>query len=1338
MTELSSHLEILTTLSTKRPLKFLIDSGAEVSIIKLSCLRDEQRVDPTAGVRLTSLSGNKIFSVGTTSGKLIVCIDNEYFHIPHNFVVTNACKDLLYDGILGYDFLNHYDSRVDYKMGNLELIVSGDDESPIIPSRVFILKRMLHPTFGIRYTIKSPTIDRQNINLSSTIDRQNINLSPTIDRQNINLSPTIDRQNTNLSPTIDRQNINLSPTIDRQNINLSHTIDRQNKNGNNKLDINIKTIFALNTTNTIEIPSRAEIVLGIPTDEIYEKFYPKTEVLPSLYVGNVITRPENNVEYIPILNSSEETITLSFDDIKKINTFKLNEYNVIKLNTDRDPINDRLKKLEETLDLKHCNKEEKTSILKICREHNDLFHLEGDYLTYTDDVTHSIRTDDKLPPIHVKPYRLPETQRAEINDQIEKMLDNNIISPSKSPWNAPILLVPKKADKEGNKKWRLVVDFRKLNDITVGDAYPLPNITDILDQIGKAKYFTTLDLANGFHQIPMSEGDKEKTAFSSPYGHYHYNRMPFGLKGAPATFQRLMNVVLTGLQGLHCFVYLDDVVIYGYNLKNHNEKLIEIFKRLRSANLKLQPDKCNFLKTEITYLGHVVNEDGVKPNPLKIEAVKDFPQPKNAKGIKSFLGLVGYYRRFIPDMAKIAKPLTTLLKKDVKFNWCCFCDEAFKILKSKLISPPILTYPEFDKEFIVTSDASDYAIGAVLSQGEVGKDRPICYVSRALNPAETRYATIEKELLGIVYAVEQFRPYIYGRKFTIYTDHKPLKWLMNLNNPTSRLFRWKIRLEEFDYEVKYKPGKINTNADALSRSPVETAKVNIMTRSQTQALQSNDTNPDDIPESANDLSENDEAELHIHHDSLLHLKGKKQKIFLLPIIKSEMETAIKDIFPNIQLDIGKINIENTKSCEFVICKIYLPIRNSEDIQQNLKILLEIQNHCKNKYREINVSLPYLENNILSEIKKHIIKIFDQKQLINIFISKIKTITCEAEKQEIMNIFHNSPVGGHQGVTRTLKRIKTMYHWDTMNNDVALFVKNCASCQTNKLTSNPKIPMKITTTSSKPFEKVYLDIVGPLPLSHLHNKYILTFQDDLTKFSCGIPVQNAEAKTIAEAFVTEIICKHGIPETLLTDQGSNFLSEMFSEMCKLLKIRKLQTTPYHPQTNGALERSHRTLAEFLRHYVDRDPHSWDTWIPYATFVYNTTSHTSTNFTPHELLYGFPAILPTSLMGKPTINYNYDNYCNELKLRLQHSHQMARENLINKKSTSKKYYDKNTKTKRFHVGQKVLMKNQARQNKFAPLWTGPYTIIQLDSEENTTIKVNNRSKKMHNNNLKIFSE
>ncbi|XP_036142872.1 uncharacterized protein LOC118645594 [Monomorium pharaonis] len=422
----------------------------------------------------------------------------------------------------------------------------------------------------------------------------------------------------------------------------------------------------------------------------------------------------------------------------------------------------------------HLNPEERKALNRICNEYQDIFHLNGEPLTCTSTVKHEISTRADAAPVNVRPYRLPAKHKEEVSTQIKEMLKNSIIRTSTSQWNAPLLVVSKKADSTGKLRLQIVIDFRKLNDLTIGDSFPLPNIDEILDQLGNAKYFTTLDLASGYHQIPMAEHDKPKTAFSTPYGHYEYNRMPFGLKNAPATFQRLMNSVLTGMQGLRCLVYLDDIVIYGSSLKEHNKRLEEVLLRLREANLKLQPDKCEFLQKEVNYLGHIISKDGIAPDPGKLQAIKDFPEPRKVKDIQSFIGLAGYYRKFISDFSKIAKPMTKLIKKTEKFVWTTEQQIAFDTLKEKLMTASVLQYPDFTKEFNVTTDASDYAIGAVLSRGPVGSDRPIAYTSRVLNRAEQNYSTTEKELLAIVWAVKHFRPYVYGVKFKIVTDHKPL------------------------------------------------------------------------------------------------------------------------------------------------------------------------------------------------------------------------------------------------------------------------------------------------------------------------------------------------------------------------------------------------------------------------------------------------------------------------------------------------------------------------------------------------------------------------------------
>lgn len=318
--------------------------------------------------------------------------------------------------------------------------------------------------------------------------------------------------------------------------------------------------------------------------------------------------------------------------------------------------------------LDHLDILEKNSVIDIVVRHSDRFYIPGEYLGKTNVINHTIITTDETP-VHIKQYRFPPVHREEINKQVSELLQKDIVIPSTSPYNSPVWIVPKKADSLGNKKWRMVMDYRRLNEKTTGDAYPLPNISDILDQLGGAKYFSVLDLASGFHQIPMDPKDAHKSAFSTPYGHYQFSRMPFGLRNAPATFQRLMDNVLSGLQGIELLVYMDDIVIYASSLREHDIKIDKLMKRLREANLTLQPDKCEFLRHEVAYLGHIITDDGVRPDPQKIVAVKTFPIPRSLKSVRQFLSLAGYYRRFIAGFSEIAKPLSDLLKKNGNFCW---------------------------------------------------------------------------------------------------------------------------------------------------------------------------------------------------------------------------------------------------------------------------------------------------------------------------------------------------------------------------------------------------------------------------------------------------------------------------------------------------------------------------------------------------------------------------------------------------------------------------------------------------------------------------------------------
>ena len=396
---------------------------------------------------------------------------------------------------------------------------------------------------------------------------------------------------------------------------------------------------------------------------------------------------------------------------------------------------------------------------------------------------------------------------------VEEMLDQGVIQPSSSPWASPIVLVKKK---DGGM--RFCVDYRRLNHVTKLDEFPLPRIDDTLDLLAGARYFTTLDLASGYWQVAMDPASQEKTAFTTYSGLYEFRNMPFGLVNAPATFQCLMEVVLTGLARGSCYVYLDDVLVLGKTLEEHNTNLTKVFSRIRGAGLRLKPKKCDFAQESAVYLGHVVSAEGIQTDPEKLRAVNRYPTPTDVKSLRSFLGLASYYRRFVPGFSKIAAPLNALTRKDVAYVWT---QQAFERLKELLTSAPLLKYPDFKKSFILETDASGEGLGAVLAQRqEDGSVKPIAYASRSLQKHEKNYGITELEGLGVVWAAKHFRPYLYGHHCAVFTDHEALKSLLNTPQPSGKLARWGMALQELNLTIEHRSGKHNANADALSRYPL--------------------------------------------------------------------------------------------------------------------------------------------------------------------------------------------------------------------------------------------------------------------------------------------------------------------------------------------------------------------------------------------------------------------------------------------------------------------------------------------------------------------------------------
>ena len=383
-----------------------------------------------------------------------------------------------------------------------------------------------------------------------------------------------------------------------------------------------------------------------------------------------------------------------------------------------------------------------------------------------------------------------------------------------SVWASPMVLVRKK---DGGL--RVCVDYRRLNSVSQADAYPMPRIDELIDRLGKARYISTMDLSRGYWQVPVETASRDKTAFATPRGLFQFRVMPFGLHGAPATFQRLMDRVINGLDDFAA-AYLDDLIIYSATWKEHLAQLRVVMERLRAAGLTAKPPKCQLGMSRCTYLGHVVGNGLVCPEPSKIQSVETFPTPANKKQVRRFLGLTGYYRKFIPDYAKIAAPLTDLTRKNKpnQVLWTAECDMAFQELKSILCSSPVLASPDFTRSFILQTDASERGVGAVLSQCDGdGQEHPIAYFSRKLLPREEHYSTIEKECLAIKLGVQAFRVYLLGRPFLIQTDHRALEWLDRLKDNNHRLTRWSLALQPYQFTVTYRAGKANSNADALSR-----------------------------------------------------------------------------------------------------------------------------------------------------------------------------------------------------------------------------------------------------------------------------------------------------------------------------------------------------------------------------------------------------------------------------------------------------------------------------------------------------------------------------------------
>lgn len=904
------------------------------------------------------------------------------------------------------------------------------------------------------------------------------------------------------------------------------------------------------------------------------------------------------------------------------------------------------------------SKEELLKAQQLLQQYSDIFANTEEDLGRTNLVKHTIDTSDKGP-LRQPPRRIPVACEKQVEKMIKDMKDSNVIEPSFSPWCSPVVLVKKK-----DGSLRFCVDYRKLNDITKKDSYPLPRIDDTLDMLSGMQWFTTLDLKSGYWQVELDQKDKEKTAFSTGKGLWQFNVMPFGLCNAPATFERLMEIVLAGLIGEACLVYLDDVIIVGKDFESHNKNLLQVLNKIKAANLRLSPKKCSFFKKEVKYLGHIVSSKGIQTDPDKIKAIEDWPKMQNKKEVRSFLGLCSYYRRFIKNFSDIAKPLNRLTEEKSQFIWNKECEAAFKELKRRLCNTPILGYPDTTNEFIVDTDASNCGIGGVLSQRKGQQEIVIAYFSKSLSKPERNYCVTRKELLAVVKTLKHFRKYLLGRKFHLRIDHAALKWLLNFKEPEGQVARWIEQLQEYDFTTEHRSGKIHGNADALSRRPcLENCKY--CTRQE----------------------ERETSLVKVLRTDNLGTEWSNEEMKLA----QQEDNDIRPILNWLKAGTSKPQWSDVASLS-PATKSYWAQWDSLTIYNDLL--------CR-KWENTR------GNN-----------------------SHLQLIVPKSRVPNVLKMFHDGTSGGHLGVKRTLMKVRERFYWNHCRDDVEDWCRKCTSCAAVKgPRTRSKGALKLYNVGA-PWERIALDVAGPFPVTENGNRYFLVVMDYFTKWPEVFAIPNQEATTVAEKLVNEVFCRFGVPLEIHSDQGRNFESQVFQETCRILGINKTRTTPYHPQSDGMVERFNQTLEKHLAKVVDSHQKDWDKYIPLFLLSYRTAVHESAGVTPAYATFGRELRLPADLLtGRPPdITTEITEYVNDLRNRMTDIYDQIRTSELQASTRMKTRYDRKARSSVFEEGSKVWLHNPVRRKgkspKLQPDWDGPYTVVTKINDMTYRIQKNPR--------------
>ena len=865
----------------------------------------------------------------------------------------------------------------------------------------------------------------------------------------------------------------------------------------------------------------------------------------------------------------------------------------------------------------------------------------------------------------------------------------------------------KKGDaKDGEQEYRMCVDYKEVvNPMTVKDRYPMPNLDSAICNFHGVAFFSVFDVSQGFHQIPMAKNSMEITAFRTHIGLFEFTRMPFGLANAPSTFQRLMDTILAGLIDSICRVYMDDVVVFTYwmggetqTIRMHLHHCDIVLARFRRVHLKLKRDKLKLLQETVTYIGFELTRSGIRPTNNKIEAITHYTRPNTIRQLRAFVGFLSFYRRFIKNFASIASPLYNATSNETKLKWTDECQESFDKLRNIVTKDIVLSYPNYQKTFYLDTDACDYGVGGVLSQEDSDAQmRPLCFYSKHLSSAQLKYATIQKECLALVLSVRFFRIYLYGKPFVAYTDHQPLIWFIKKTPKSAVVHRWFTELSEYDFELKYRKGTLNGAADGLSRIPEED-----------RALAEDEDTPIWVRMVWSEFSKGVQELLDEQERREIWSDMTEPRINALTMVPDKDASEMRRNQLQDPLIAEAIRIIETKSKP----PAKTNGRDAKAMLHEWKSFSLIDGVLYRKFREAGK---------------------DRNQF----------VVPTAERGTILQQAHDAATSGHFGVAKTMAKLRTRFYWPLMKKDVQEYIRTCATCQQVKTPGGKPVAPLVPIRVERPFQIVTSDFLGDFPKTSRGNQNIIVFVDKFTKYVVAYATPDVTAETFAVTLM-DFICRHSMPEQLLTDQGAAYESRVAEQLCELLDIQKLKTTPFHPQCNGQSENANRTIVQLFRTFIEDNRRSatWDYLVPLFSFAHNVSANATTGEMPFEAVHGreprIPLDLFTEVPKAELIHHSFDSYVTEIKNRIKQVFKRIQVQSDRRMRRAKIDYDRRVRGGTFEVGDKVYLLrtiwNKGMYHKFQRHWLGPYEVIGRIGLVNYVIQFNATRKVIHSNLLK----